>query len=222
MNRFKGRPNGGLPEQLPAGETILWQGAPEWQKLAQRAFRIRIIVGYFVLLLVWRVGAALAHGHGLGFAAMSGCYGLLLAAASSGLFCAYAWLIARTTVYTITSRRVVITFGMALPKSINLPFARIEAADLRVHADGTGDIALRLPAQTRLAYLLLWPHVRSGAAGRTEPVLRCVAHAEAIAKLLAQALAASLPGTERAVRTRPVNAASAAQAASDLIGAKTA
>jgi hypothetical protein len=112
---------------------------------------------------------------------------------------------ARTTVYSITSRRVVITYGMALPKSINLPYSRIDAANLRLHADATGDIALKPPAKTRLSYLLLWPHARSGANGRTEPVLRCVADAQNVANMLSRALGATLAETERAtVTVRPV------------------
>jgi hypothetical protein len=201
MNRFKGRPARGLPGELPQGEAVLWQGAPEWKSLALRAFRIRIIVGYFAFLLAWRVGAPLVTGHGLAFAAASGISGLILGASSTGLFLAFAWLICRTTVYTVTSRRVVITYGMALPKSVNLPFSRIEAADMALHGEGTGDIALRLPKATRLSYLLLWPHVRSGAEGRAMPVLRCVAKPQAVAALLTQGLMGALPEGERAVTT---------------------
>jgi len=31
----------GLPEHLPQGEVMLWQGSPHWQSLALRAFHIR-------------------------------------------------------------------------------------------------------------------------------------------------------------------------------------
>jgi hypothetical protein len=88
---------------------------------------------------------------------------------------------------------------MALPKSVNLPFVRVDAADLLVHKDGTGDIALKLPPATRLSYLLLLPHVRAGAQGHPQPVLRCVAEPEAIAHILSEALGNSLAETERAV-----------------------
>lgn len=205
MNRFKGRPARGLPGELPAGETVLWQGAPDWRSLARRAFRIRVIAAYFGLLITWRVAAGLVAGHSLGLAAASGLSGLLLGAAATAMFCVFAWLISRTTVYTITSRRVVITYGTALPKSLNLPFGRIEAADVRLHEDGSGDIALKLPAKARLSYLLLWPHVRSGAQGRNQPVLRCIPNAEATATLLSRALGATLGGVERQV-SRPVPA----------------
>ena len=31
----------GLPEPLPAGETILWQGAPNWIAMAKHVFRLQ-------------------------------------------------------------------------------------------------------------------------------------------------------------------------------------
>jgi hypothetical protein len=207
MSRFKGKPVGGLPSALPPGEEILWQGAPKWSSLARHAFKLRLIAGYFALLILWRVAGPLVAGHGVLFAATSGLSGLTLAAAGIGLFSFFAWLIARTTTYTITNRRVVITYGMALPKSINLPYVRIDAADMKVNADGTGDIALKLPEKTRLSYVLLWPHVRSGAKGRAEPMLRCVAGPEAAARILAGALANTIAAGERAVTAQPEMAA---------------
>jgi hypothetical protein len=199
MSRFKGKPVGGLPSKLPPGEQILWQGAPLWRSLARHAFRIRLIAGYFALLILWRVAGPLMAGHTALYAATSGLSGLTLAAAGIGLFSFFAWLIARTTTYTITNHRVVITYGMALPKSINLPYVRIDAADMRLNAEGTGDIALTLPEKTRLSYILLWPHVRAGVKGRAEPVLRCIAAPEATAEILAGALAGTIAAGERAV-----------------------
>jgi hypothetical protein len=198
MSRFKGKPVGGLPGRLPDGETLLWQGAPEWRSLARRAFRIRWAAGYFGALVTWRVGEAFAAGHGPAAALTAGASSLTLAGASLGIFAGISWLMSRTTTYTITSKRVVITYGMALPKSVNLPYNRIDAADLALHAEHTGDIALKLPAATRLSYLLLWPHVRAGASGKAEPVLRCIANPEAAADLLVNGLSHSMAASERA------------------------
>jgi hypothetical protein len=215
MNRFKGRPARGLPGDLPEGEAVLWQGAPDWLSLAKHAFRVRPIAVYFGLLITWRIGIALVNGHGLGFAAASGLSGLLLGAAATGLFCVFAWLMSRTTVYTITNKRVVITYGMALPKSLNLPYSRIDAANVLVHADGTGDIALKLPAKTKLSYLLLWPHVRSGTQNRNEPVLRCISDAANVAAVLGAVIGGAPAKIERAtVTARPVD--------NDLLGARAA
>jgi hypothetical protein len=203
MSRFKGKPVGGLPERLPKDETLLWQGAPEWKALARYAFRVRIVGGYFALLVSWRVAATLLGGHGVMFSLGTGVNGTFMGLVAVAMFCAFSWLIARSTTYTITSKRVVITYGMALPKSVNLPFSRIEAADLRVNETGTGDIALKLPPKVRLSYLLLWPHVRAGKTGRAEPVLRGIADPQHAAEILATAIGQSLTPAERAVVAEP-------------------
>ena len=41
----------GLPEKLPEGEHIIWQGAPDWKQLALQAFHVRIVSIYFALML---------------------------------------------------------------------------------------------------------------------------------------------------------------------------
>ena len=44
----------GLPEPLPPGETLLWQGAPDWRVLARHGFHLRQLVGYFGVILALR------------------------------------------------------------------------------------------------------------------------------------------------------------------------
>jgi len=188
MSRFKGRPMDGLPGRLPEGEQVLWQGAPEWRSLVRQSFKIRGVAIYFSALVAWRVVGSMESGHDLRYAIISAASCILLGAAGVALFCLFAWLIARTTTYTITQKRVVITYGMALPKSLNLPFNQLEAADMCQHGDGTGDLALRIPSAKRLSYLLLWPHVRAGAQGRAQPVLRCIPEPEKAANVLARAI----------------------------------
>jgi hypothetical protein len=106
------------------------------------------------------------------------------------LLTAYAWGVQRTTVYTITNRRVLIRCGLALPMTVNLPFAKIDGAALKTAADGTGDIALAIAPRERVSYLMLWPHVRSWHFGRTQPALRSVPDAARAAQVLGRALAA--------------------------------
>jgi hypothetical protein len=110
--------------------------------------------------------------------------------------------VARTTVYTVTDRRVVMRVGVVLTVTFNLPLRRIEGARLHLHGDGAGDIALVLDAEDRIGYLHLWPHVRPWRVTRTEPMLRAVPQAQAVARLLADALAAACADT----LTQPVPA----------------
>ncbi|OHV16491.1 phosphopantetheine adenylyltransferase, partial [Methylorubrum extorquens] len=123
---------------------------------------------------------------------------LLIGLAALGLLSLLAWLVHRTTVYTLTDRRMVLHVGIALPITLNLPLTRIESADLRLFPDGTGDLPLRLPPGERVAYLHLWPHARPWRVSRPEPMLRSVPAARSVVALLAPALAAQTEGSAEA------------------------
>lgn len=201
MSEYEIEPIRGLPGVLPAGETIVWQGAPRFGALARRALHAPLVAGYFAVLLGWGALTAVADHEasaravvGLGLTAGVGLVAV-------GLLTLYAWLSAKTTVYTITSRRVVLRFGVALPKCINLPFAQVASAGLQVRADGTGDLPLALVPGARVGYLALWPHVRPWRVGSPEPMLRGVAEPQAVARLLAGALAGAVQGQRHAIET---------------------
>ena len=179
----------GLPAELPAGERILWQGAPDVHALALRAFHVRKVAAYFGLLLAWRFASALVEGEGLAASLAHALWLLPLALLGLALLGGMAWHGTRTTLYTITTRRVVMRFGLALPMTINIPFAIIESAGLRGWPDGTGDLTLELGGDGRIAYLHLWPHARPWMLRRPEPMLRGLAQPQAVAALLADALA---------------------------------
>ena len=182
-----------LPEPLPAGEEVIWQGKPEWRALALHAFHARKIALYFGILALWRVASAFVDGDAATSAAISMLWLLLLGCAAVGVLTLMAWLSSRATTYTITSRRLLIQFGVALPMTLNIPFRVIGTAALRTYADGTGDIPVSITGGDRIAYLVLWPHVRPWRAARAEPMLRAVPEAKQIAELLAGALGAASP-----------------------------
>lgn len=192
----------GLPENLPDGEAMLWQGAPDWQSMAWRIFHIREVVGYFALLLFWN-GFSAWWESGLAIKVTAAVLPLLIPMGIGiGILAALAYLTARMSVYTLTSKRLVMRIGIALPTTFNLPFAQIEGADVKLLPDGTGDISLKLVPDVRLAYLVLWPHARPWALRQTQPTLRAVPNAAEVAQRLATALAASVqPQTEDAPST---------------------
>jgi len=188
----------GIREPLPPGERVLWQGAPSWWALAVRALHIRKVAIYFAVLLVWRLAALLADGQPLA-AALAGSAGLaVVAALGIGLLALIAWLSARTTIYAITTRRVMLRIGIALPIFVNLPFKGIDGAALRVCRDGTGDLPLQLQGGVRLAWLHLWPHVRPWQVARPQPMLRGLREPQRVAAILKEALAAEEPEPRRA------------------------
>lgn len=179
----------GLPERLPEGETLLWQGAPRWLPLAAQAFHVRKVALYFGVLVALRIGFGI-HGQDAAAAIARDCGWLVLAgAAAAGVLLALAAVSARTTLYTITNRRVVMRFGIAFSIALNLPFRRIESAQLRKRGDGTGDIALTLAKGEHIAYLHLWPHARPWRLARPQPMLRALNEPDAVALLLARAVA---------------------------------
>ena len=189
----------GLPGRLPAGETLLWQGAPEWRGLARRMFHVRWLAVYFAVLVAAVIVSKATAGVPVADIVIAVAWFVLLSAAAVGLLTLFAWLIARTTVYSITNRRLLILYGVAFPMTINFPFSRIDSAGLRLHADGTGDIPLSLAKTERIAYFVIWPHARPWRFSRAEPMLRCVLDAAHVAQVLGAAMtdAAAAPEAGR-------------------------
>ena len=184
MMEYENEPIRGLPGNLPEGERILWQGAPDWRVFVRSALYGRWIAGYFALLALWSI----ANG-GFGGALASVIAGFL----TYGLLALFAKLVAKTTVYTITNRRVVLRIGVALNKCINLPLKLVGSADLRTLGGDHGDIALCPTMPHGLGYLMLWPHARPWKLSLPQPMLRAVPDAPRVAAILADACAALVP-----------------------------
>jgi hypothetical protein len=181
----------GLPGPLPVGEVLLWQGSPGWRPTARRVIHVHQLAGYFAILLVWSIGSAVWRNGVASPDTLTSLLPVPFALVAMGLLTLFAWLVARTTTYSITSSRVVMHFGVALPMTINLPFRLIDSAAVTSAADGTGDIALTLARGDRMAYLAMWPHVRPWHLSETQPALRGVPDAAGVARILSRALAAS-------------------------------
>lgn len=183
---FDFEPLPGLPALPPKGEVVLWQGRPATWALARQALGAGWIAAYFAVIVLWRFGAAAADGGvmaGLAYALPYVGLGALAVLVIAGL----AWVQARATVYTITSARVVMRIGAALSVTYNLPFTQIVTARLSEGRRGTGTIALELNRQTRLPYLVCWPHVRPWHLRQPQPALRCIPDAAHVAAILAEA-----------------------------------
>lgn len=191
MTEHNGDSLRGLPGPLPEDETILWQGSPKWQDLAKRALHARLVALYFGLLMAWNVVTALVDGaYGIAIGAVA-IYAIPTAIVV-GLIVLYARALARSAIYTITNKRVAIHFGLVIPRTINLPFSRLDGASYKLYKSGTADIPLKLQddGATRLAFFHLWPHARPWKFLPTEPMLRGVPDGERVARILAEALVA--------------------------------
>jgi hypothetical protein len=178
-----------LPEPLPRGESAIWIGRPDWRGLALRAFHIRAVAIYFGLLALWRVASGVADGETVAASVLAALWVVVPGGAACALLALLAWLSARSTRYIITTRRVIMQFGVALPMTLNIPFSVIASAGLKSYRDGSGDIPLATTGPDRVAYLLLWPHARPWRAARAEPMLRSIPDAQRVAGILGRALA---------------------------------
>jgi hypothetical protein len=191
---FAFEPIPGLPERLPEGEALLWQGSPDWKALARSAFHIRKVALYFALLLAWTLATDLREGATISAMAMSAIWLLASGAIAIGILSGLAYLYARGTIYTLTTKRIVIRSGLALPVTLNLPLAMIDTAGRRKDALGTGSFALTVIKPNRIAWLVLWPNARPWHFTNPQPMLRCLTDADALAPKLTQALVAELGG----------------------------
>jgi hypothetical protein len=170
----------GLPSALPKGERVVWQGAPDWRSLAIHAFHVRKVALYFALMLAVQAINLTAPESGAGMKPLTVVDWKPLVVAASlyalalALLLGTAWMSARSTLYTLTNKRVVMRIGIVLTLTFNLPFKRIAAASLKPHAQGMGDIALALNPEDRIGWAHLWPHQRAWHISQPQPTLRCV------------------------------------------------
>lgn len=206
---FEIEPVEGLPERPPQGEQILWQGRPDWVALAVDALSLKWVAGYFVLLAAWRfvsVFDLLPLGQAIGAAVPFLALGVIVC----GLLMIVAYVQARATMYTITDARIAMRIGAALTVTLNLPYTQLGNAMLDLRKRGTGTIALDTIGETRLSYLVCWPHVRPWHFRKAQPALRCIKDAERVADILAQAAEARVTRPEVA-RAAPGASAMAAE-----------
>lgn len=198
MSEYDHEPVRGLPGDLPDDEHIVWQSAPDWKQLVTTALHIRLSVAYFAAIVIWAVSRS-----DINTAVAVSVLGTVVVA----LFALFAWGVGRTTVYTLTNKRLVLRIGVALNKCINLPLSEIESANLKMLTDGHGNIVLDLKGMPRLGYIMLWPHARSLRFVRPQPMLRAIPDARNVAAMLfkaTQKMQAVAPADTQPIRSRDI------------------
>lgn len=178
----------GLPELLPAGEFIRWQGRSDWRDLAISAFHVRKLAVYFLLILALRLGLQAQAGVPMAESATSAMALTALALICLGLLTGLAWLMARATSYTLTNKRLVIRCGVAVSMTVNLPFSRVVSAGVRERKGGFGDLPILFDEQTRPSWIILWPHVRPWSYAPVQPMMRSLPNVAKVARILSEAL----------------------------------
>ena len=150
----------GFPEALPQNENLIWQGSPDFWFIAKRVFYVKQITFYFALIIFVALG--------LNFGKLSQTELILnfllnfsLALTAMLLILGLSFLISSTAVYSLTNKRLVMRIGVVLTVTLNIPFNKIESAELKKYPDGSGDISIKLASGNKIAYPHLWPHCRS-------------------------------------------------------------
>ena len=183
---FAVEPIEGLPELLPKGEVILWQGRPNWLRLTIESLNLWWVIGYFGLLAAWRFLTVIDYMP-LGTAFSASIPFLFVAAFVGLLLCGVGYIQAIATLYTITNRRVVMRIGAALTLTLNLPFTKIDNAAVAKKRGGFGNIAFETSGDTKFSFFVLWPHARSWYFGKPQPTLKCIPDIEKVSSILGQA-----------------------------------
>jgi len=194
----------GLPEKLPKGERILWQGSPDTKTILSKVFHIKLLSIYFGLLLAYRLVSGFSDGESVTNILYSALTILALSVLGLGLVGLIGYLIASTAVYTITNKRVVMRIGIVLNMTFNFPLKMIESADCGFAKDGAGDIYLKLSKGTKIAIFHLWPHSRPGKWAIPQPTLRGIKNCAEVAKILVDAWAIENNVIARSVQSHEV------------------
>ena len=83
-----------------------------------------------------------------------------------------AWGYARSTIYTLTSARLAIRSGLAVPVTTTIAFELVEGAALKRHGKDLGDLCFTVRESERPSWAMLWPSVRPWRWRHPEPSFR--------------------------------------------------
>ncbi len=201
MNRSEAERRAGLDQPLPPGETILWQGKPSPRAMGAVVFRFRLVWIYLASLTVVATLLLRDGGWPIVQAVALAILAIPLGLVGLGILALIGVLMARTTTYTLTDRRIVMHIGIAYDRTISIPLSAVTNAAIRPRGrSGTGDIAFSVKDTGGLNYINLWPHARALHFLPPQPALRAVPDVAGVAELIGDALIAY----NTAPRQRPV------------------
>ena len=172
----------GLPEKLPSGEHILWQGAPDWKSLGVQVFHLKSLTLYFCFMLLLQ--ASYLTGQTTDWSLKPLVLTGTMVVLTLSVLSAWAWWSAKTSMYTITNKRVVMRVGVVYSFTFNLPLKQIVSAHELHRKNGTSDLSLTLKKEDRIGWLHLWPHSRPWVINQPEPTLRCITNGVECAEIL--------------------------------------
>ena len=176
----------GLPEKLPPGERILWQGKPTVMLLAWHSFGLKLATLYVVVAMIYQLVLAFSATMQASLVPILVFYLLIWFLASSLLYL-LAHFQRASTIYTVTNKRIVLKIGAALPISYNIPFKQISSVDLKSYGV-KGSIAISLLGDNKISYLSCWPHVRPWHFSKPCPSLLFLDNIEEVSQIIKKAM----------------------------------
>jgi Bacterial PH domain len=179
----------GEVSRLPAGEQVLWSGAPDQRSLARYFLRERWFLAFVVLSFSLGAAEALQYADGagarvLGVATLSAIMALIAIVSIRVL----AWQIARSSKYVITNRRMYFNIGIVMRADANIPFSDVDGVDLRRRSNGSGDLMITLTGSQEIPWLLLFPHMTWRGSRRGRPTFRALRDSQAASDAVVEAL----------------------------------
>ena len=183
---LKFEPVNGLPEKLPPGEKILWQGKPTLMLLAWHSFGVKLATLYVVIAMIYQSALSLSATTEANIVPILVFYLLIWFLASSLLYL-LAHFQRTSTIYTVTDKRVVLKIGAALPITYNIPFKQISSVDLKSYGV-KGSIAISLLGDNKISYLSCWPHVRPWHFSKPCPSLLFLDNIEEVSQIIKKAM----------------------------------
>lgn len=197
----------GLPGPLPDGEGVLWHGRPEARALSRYLFRWPLVAAYFAVFALLPMFTTAQAGASVAQIALSPVLLLPFAIPVAAVMAVSVWLLARTSTYVITDKRVILQVGVAFTRTVNIPLALIADVAERERAYGV-DLALTLRRPNKIAWLAIWPHARSKHFSNPRPMLRGLPPESPAAGTLVDAVMRAAPGVRHApVRDRRASTA---------------
>ncbi len=197
----------GLPGPLPDGERVLWHGNPQRAALLRYLFRWPLLSAYFAVFALLPILATARAGGSLAQVVFSPLLLLPLALPVALAVFASAVLLARTSTYIVTDRRVVLQVGVAFTRTVNIPLALIADVSARERARAL-DIALKLRRPNKIAWFALWPHARGLQFAHPVPMMRGLPIDSPVGGILVDAIMQAAPG----IRYKPTREEEAAVA----------
>lgn len=182
----------GEVSRLPAGERVLWTGAPEQRALARYFLRERWVLGFVGLSCALGVGDAVQHGGAGMLPRLIGVTTLCLLLATIALASIrfFAWRLAKSSKYVITDKRVFFNIGIVLRADANIPYSSVDGVGLLRRGDGSGDLMVTLSGTEEIPWLLLFPHMTWRGSRRGRPTFRALKDPQGAADAVVGALRA--------------------------------